>query len=605
MTASKPAADLGALGLLRRIASEHARRHLGAYLAAAVLLGVGAAATAVSAWLLKPILNHMFDGASFKELRAMSWAVAGLFTLRGLATFGSMALLSRTGNRIVAAIQRQLFDALLLQDMRFFHERHSADFMTRLSVAANGMRDALQVAITSISRDALTALGLILVMVTQDPVLAAIALTTLPVGMALLGRLIRRIRRFARRSFDGSARIAEILQETVLGARIVKSFNLESVMRARMASAVREVERSANRVAMGSAISSPVTDALAGISVGAVIFYGSWRVTIHHADPGSFFAFVAALLLAYEPLKRLARLNLDIQNGLVGARMIYEILDRAPAEAQANDAPAIAIEGGCVRFEGVRFGYRSDEPVLKGVDFVAEPGATTALVGPSGGGKSTMIGLIQRFYAPDAGRVLIDEQDIAGVDVQTLRGAIAFVSQDVFLFRGSIRDNIALGRADASEDEIVAAAGKAHAHEFIEGFANGYYTNVGEQGAQLSGGQRARIAIARAILKDAPILLLDEPTAALDSESEREIQKALDALRTGRTTLVVAHRLQTIINADRICVIDGGRVAESGVHAELIARAGVYRDFFSMQFGDGASRAPPDNLIVFPTRSEA
>ena len=237
MTASKPAADLGALGLLRRIASEHARRHLGAYLAAAVLLGVGAAATAVSAWLLKPILNHMFGGASFTELRAMSWAVAGLFTLRGLATFGSMALLSRTGNRIVAAIQRQLFDALLLQDMRFFHERHSADFMTRLSVAANGMRDALQVAITSISRDALTALGLILVMVTQDPVLAAIALTTLPVGMALLGRLIRRIRRFARRSFDGSARIAEILQETVLGARIVKSFSLESVMRARMASA--------------------------------------------------------------------------------------------------------------------------------------------------------------------------------------------------------------------------------------------------------------------------------------------------------------------------------------------------------------------------------
>jgi subfamily B ATP-binding cassette protein MsbA len=589
MIASKPAAEIGALALLRRLFTEHARRHFWAYVSAAALMAIGAAATAVSAWLLKPIVNGMVgNGGDFKELRALSWAVFGLFSLRGLATFGSLALLSRAGNNIVAAIQRQLFDGLLKQDMRFYHDRHSAEFMTRLSLSANGMRDAMQMTITSISRDALTAIGLVTVMAVQDPLLTVLALAGLPIAALTLGRLIVKIRKFSRRSFDGSTRIVETLQEAVLGARIVKSFNLEDTMRARMASAVREVERSANRISITAAISNPISDVLAGFAIGAVIFYGSWRVTIHHADPGSLFSFIAALMLAYEPLKRLGRSNLDIQNGLVGARMIYDVIDRPTAEAQPEGLPKLAVSGGRIAFEHVRFGYRADEPVLKDVDFVAEPGKTTALVGPSGGGKSTIIGMIQRFYAADAGRIVIDGQAIMDVDLASLRASIAFVSQDVFLFRGTIRDNIALGRPGATDEEITAAAVKAHAHDFISAFANGYHTNVGEQGAQLSGGQRARIAIARAILKDAPILLLDEPTAALDSESEREIQKALDDLRVGRTTLVVAHRLQTIINADLICVVDGGVIAESGIHADLIARRGVYRDFFSMQFGDVA-----------------
>jgi ATP-binding cassette subfamily B protein len=590
MKASKPAPEQGSLALLRRLFSEYGRPHLRAYVAGALLMGVGAAATSYSAWLLSPIVNGMVGAGGFKELRTLSWVVFGLFALRGLVTFGSLALLSRAGNRVVATIQRELFDALLRQDMRFFHDRHSAEFMTRLSLSANGMRDAMQQTITSTSRDALTAIGLVAVMIGRDPMLALIALAGLPVAAATLGRLIGKIRKFARRSFDGSTRIVETLQEAVLGARIVKSFNLEDVMRGRMGAAIREVERSANRMAITAAISNPVSDVLAGFAIGAVIFYGSWRVTIQHADPGSLFSFIAALMLAYEPLKRLGRSNLDIQNGLMGARMIYEVLDGPGVEAAAPGLPKLDVSGGGrIVLEGVRFGYRPDEPVLLGVDLVAEPNTTTALVGPSGGGKSTIIGLIQRFYSPDAGRVLIDGQDVMNVDLHSLRASIAFVSQDVFLFRGTIRDNIALGRAGATEEEIVAAAIKAHAHDFIIGFGEGYATNIGEQGAQLSGGQRARIAIARAILKDAPILLLDEPTAALDSESEREIQKALDDLRVGRSTVVVAHRLQTIINADRICVIDGGRVAESGVHADLIARYGVYRAFFSMQFGEPAN----------------
>jgi ATP-binding cassette subfamily B protein len=588
MSKAHTSAEAGTLRLLRRLLFEHGRKHAGAYVLAGLLMAAGAAATSASAWILKPVLNHMVAGEGFRTLRHLSWAVAALFLARGLATYGYLVILSRTGNAIVAAVQRRVFAHLLRQDMKFFQDRHSTEFLTRLSVAANGVRDSLQVLITSMGRDALTALGLVIVMIVEDPLMSVIALATLPIAVLGIGRLIRQVRKWARRSFDGSTRIMQTMQETVLGVRIIKSFNLEAVMSARMAQSVGDVERAANRMAAGTAISSPLADSLAGLAIAAVIFYGSWRITIAHADPGSFFAFVAALLMAYEPAKRLARLNLDIQNGLVGARLIYEVLDAPAAEEPRENMPPLVVEEGRIEFENVVFGYRSGEPVLGGLSLVAEPNATTALVGPSGGGKSTAIAMIQRFYDPSAGRITIDGRNIAQADLASLRSQIAFVSQDVFLFRGTIRENIALGQPGASAQEIEDAARQAHAHNFIMAFADGYDANVGEQGAQLSGGQRQRIAIARAMLKNAPIILLDEPTAALDSESEREVQKALDDLRQGRTTIVVAHRLQTIINADRICVIDSGRMVETGTHAQLLARNGVYHGFFAAQFGEAA-----------------
>jgi subfamily B ATP-binding cassette protein MsbA len=383
----------------------------------------------------------------------------------------------------------------------------------------------------------------------------------------------------------------QTMGETVLGARIVRSFNLEGEMRERMSRAIRTVERSANRIARGGGLVTFLADSLAGCAIAFAIFYGSWRVAVQHADVGAFASFLGALLLAYEPAKRISRFPVDIQNGLVGARLIYEVLDAPIGDATRVGLPKLRVVEGRVEIEKVKFAYRAGEEAIRGLEFVALPNQTTALVGPSGGGKTTTLGLVQRFYAPSAGRVVIDGQDLAEVDLASLRDNIAFVSQDVFLFRGTIRDNIALGKPGAGDAEIVAAARKANAHDFILQFADGYDTNVGEQGAQLSGGQRQRVAIARALLKNAPILLLDEPTAALDSESEREVQKALDALRAGRTTIVVAHRLQTIIGADRIFVIEAGVVVESGSHAELIARDGAYRAFFAAQFGLGSLAA--------------
>jgi subfamily B ATP-binding cassette protein MsbA len=295
---------------------------------------------------------------------------------------------------------------------------------------------------------------------------------------------------------------------------------------------------------------------------------------------------VTALLLAYEPAKRLARLHIDLSANLTQARFMFDLLDSMPVEQDDASKPALNVANGKVEFRDVAFRYRPTEPVLRGISFIAKPGQTLALVGSSGSGKSTVMNLAIRFWDPQAGKILIDDQDISQVSRRSLRSSIGYVSQDVYLFSGTIRENIAMGKSGATEAEIFAAARAAFAHDFITGFPQGYYSPVGEHGVQISGGQRARIAIARAFLKNAPILLLDEPTAALDSESEREVQRALDALRATRTTLVIAHRLQTIISADQICVVDSGRIVESGTHEELLARRGRYHQLYETQFED-------------------
>jgi ATP-binding cassette, subfamily B, bacterial MsbA len=577
--------------LLLRLLREFGRDHVWGYLLAAIFLGLIALSNVSVAWLLRPVLNGMVGAEKLGHMRFLAFEALGLFVMRGAATYGSLVVLSRIGNRIVATAQRRVFERLLNQNIAYFQDRHSSEFIARLAFAANGVRDALQLVVQGFARDLVSVSGLVFVMIARDPTMAAGALLALPVAAFFVSRILKRVRMFAKRSFDGSTLIVQTMGETVLGARIVRSFNLEGEMRERMSRAIRTVERSANRIAAGSGLATMLADSLAGCAIAFAIFYGSWRVAIQHADVGAFASFLGALLLAYEPAKRIGRFPVDIQSGLVGARLIYEVLDAPLGDAPRQGLPKLRVTGGLVEIQKAKFAYRVGEEAIRGLDFVALPNQTTALVGPSGGGKSTILGLVQRFYAPSAGRILIDGQALAEVDLASLRDNIAFVSQDVFLFRGTIRDNIALGKPGATDLEIVAAARKAHAHDFILQFANGYDTNVGEQGAQLSGGQRQRVAIARALLKNAPILLLDEPTAALDSESEREVQKALDALREGRTTIVVAHRLQTIIGADRIFVIDAGAAVESGSHAELIARDGAYRAFFAAQFGLGSLAA--------------
>jgi ATP-binding cassette subfamily B protein len=333
-------------------------------------------------------------------------------------------------------------------------------------------------------------------------------------------------------------------------------------------------------------------ETLGGVAIALAITYGGYRVIETGATPGEFFSFITAFLLAYEPAKRLARLNIDLNSNLVGVNILFEIIDSPATEPADDDRPPLALQNGRVEFADVHFGYRAGEPVLRGLSFVAEPGQVTALVGPSGGGKSTILNLILRFYEIGAGRITIDGQDIAAVSRRSLRRQIAFVGQDVFLFRGTIRDNIAVGKPDAGEHEILAAARAAYAHDFIMAFPLGYDTPVGEHGLQLSGGQRQRIAIARALVKNAAIILLDEATASLDSESERQVQDAIEHLCRGRTTIVIAHRLHTVMHADRIHVVEDGGIAESGRHDALLRQGGRYAFFYRLQLKDQETPVP-------------
>jgi ATP-binding cassette subfamily B protein len=387
--------------------------------------------------------------------------------------------------------------------------------------------------------------------------------------------------------------VVETMQESLQGIRIVKAFTLEDTMRARFDANVADVELESNKMARIGQRATPLMEGLGGIAVCLGMMYGGYRVIATGATPGEFMSFMTAFLLAYEPAKRLARFNLEISSALVGVRILYEIID-GPTTEPADDArPALVLAKARIEFADVRFSYRSGEPVLRNLSFVAEPGLVTALVGPSGGGKSTTLNLMLRAYDVGDGAITIDGQNIAAVSRRSLRSQIAYVGQEVFLFRASVRDNIASGKPNASEAEVIAAAKAAHAHDFIMASPAGYDTSVGEHGLKLSGGQRQRIAIARALIKNAPIILLDEATAALDSESEHLVQEAIAELCRGRTTIVIAHRLSTIMHADRILVIQAGQVVESGRHDELLRKGGRYASFYRLQLRQQESLEPP------------
>jgi subfamily B ATP-binding cassette protein MsbA len=572
--------------IIPRLIATDGRKHAKGYALSFLFMFFAAAPTALTAYLMKDVINRIFVDQNYWAIWVLAGVIIVLYTVKGFSAYGQALTLGRIGNRIVADYQKRMYDHLLKQGVSFYAEQHSTDLINRIQSGATGARQILDLIVTSLGRELVTLIGLIIVMVIQDPYLAVVGVVVMPIAVFGVRRLIRSARKIVQREFAGFGQIFQTIQETAQGIRIVKSFNLENRLRARMAESVDSVERASNRMIMVTAGSGPLMETLGGFAVAGVIMYAGDSVLRGGQTPGEFFSVITALLLSYEPAKRLARLNIDIAANLMFTRFLFEVLDRLPSEQEETDMPKLMVRRGRIEFRKVVFGYRSDEPILRAISFVAEPGQTTALVGPSGGGKSTIMNLIVRFYDPEAGIILIDDQDISRFSRRSLRDATAYVSQDVFLFSGSVRDNIAMGLPDAGETEIIAAAKAAHAHDFIEGFAKGYDTAVGEHGLQVSGGQRARIAIARAFLKNAPILLLDEPTSALDSESEHEVQRALDDLRASRTTLVIAHRLQTVIAADKICVVDSGQIVEIGRHEELVARRARYYSFYEKQFNE-------------------
>jgi ATP-binding cassette subfamily B protein len=568
------------IALVRRIFAENFRNYLGSYLLGFFFMALAAGTTAANAWLIRDVVNGIF----LERHLALAWligaAVMGLALVKGFATYGQTVVLTKIGAAIVARVRRRVFDKLLALDVGYFAGSHSSQLIAQVSHSAIAVRLVIELIVTSLGRDLLTVVCLAVVMVVQDPFMALLALLVAPPVIFGVSRLVRRARRLASGEFRATTGIVQIVQEAVLGIRIVKAFNLEPVMRSRIADAVAEAEAQSAGIARLQASASPLTETLGGICIGLVIMYAAWQVLSVGQTPGEFMSFMTAFLLAYEPAKRVARLHITLAHSLQNARRLFELLDQPMEEQDAPDAVELQSAQGQVRIDGLTFGYRPGQPVLHGVTIEAKAGELVALVGPSGGGKTTILNLILRFYDPWSGTIRLDGRDIREIRRAALRRQISLVTQDIFLFSGTVRENIQLGRPDATEAEIVEAARAANADGFINALPSGYDTKIGENGMRLSGGQRQRLAIARAILKHAPVLLLDEATSALDTESERQVQVALDRLMTRQTTIVIAHRLSTIVRADRIYVIEDGRVVGVGTHASLIAERGLYADLF-------------------------
>jgi ABC-type multidrug transport system fused ATPase/permease subunit len=573
----------GAAILIRRLITEQGATYWRRYLLAFGLMAVSAATTAGSAYLLGEVINQAYVDKNVRGIAILSGVTILIFMLKGTATYGHSVILSQISNAILANNQRRLFAKLMSESVGFFSERHSSEFLARLTSGANSVTQVLNLLINALGRDLLLLIGLIVVMLVQDAYMAMLGFLIAPPAMLVLRKLVKRIKGLAYNQFTGTASILETMQESLQGIRTVKAFTLEESMRERINESIEAVERNANKMARVSNRASPLMETLGGFAVAGGLMYGGYGVVALHATPGQFFSFLTAFLMAYEPAKRLARLNIDLNSQLVGARMLLEVVDSPATEISDDDKPSLKLTNAQVELRDVSFAYRRGEPVLNRMSFVAEPGKVTALVGPSGGGKSTVLALLLRFYEVTQGEILIDGQSISKVSRRSLRDQSAYVGQDVYLFRDSIRANIAFGKIGATETEIVEAAKAACAHDFIMAFPLGYDTPVGELGTQLSGGQRQRIAVARALIRNAPLILLDEATAALDSESEKQVQEAMEHLCQNRTTIVIAHRLHTIMHADTILVVEAGEIVERGKHEELLRRGGRYASFFRLQ----------------------
>ena len=576
----------GTVAMVGRILRGNYKAHWKGYTISFMFLFIVAGMTSLSAWIMSSVVNQIFVKQDKEMLVVLSFTVVAIFIIKGAATYGQMVIQSRIGNRIVAENQKRFYDRILKFGLGFYNDRASGELIMSITGGANGIRAVIDTIVLSVGRDLVTLIGLIVVMVSQAPVMALFALVVAPVAILSVTKLVKRIRGIARAEFTSGIQIISIIQETVHGAKIVKAFGLGDHMRTRMSDAVGSVEKRANKISQLQARTSPLMETLGGVSIGLVIFYAGWSTISAGKTPGEFMSFITALLLAYEPAKRLARVQVGLAESLVAVRALFSVLDHPVSITENDEHPDLVLSRGRIDIDDVYFGYRANEPVVHGISLSVEHGKRLALVGPSGGGKSTILSLIQRFYDVQKGAIRVDGQDIRTVSIGSLRQYIAFVSQDVFLFSGTARDNIRIGRLDATDEEVEQAARDAFAYDFIMNLPKGFDSTVGENGVQLSGGQRQRIAIARAILKNAPILLLDEATSALDSESERMIQAALDKLVEGRTTIVIAHRLATILTADEIAVIEHGKVLERGTHAELVRKQGLYEKLYRYQFAE-------------------
>jgi ATP-binding cassette, subfamily B, bacterial MsbA len=541
------------------------------------------AATSASAFLVKPVLDDVFFKKDLTMLRLIPLAIMALFVLKGLFDYGQAYLKSSVGQRIITDLRDKIYHHVQSLSLSFFTKNPTGVLMSRIMNDVGLVQGAVTEAITGLLKDLFTIIGLVVVVFYRDWQLAIIALVVFPVAVYPIFKFGRKLRSYSTRTQTTMADISTILLETISGNRIVKAFNMEEYERRRFSKENQKLFNLSVKSIRVRAVSHPLMETLGGLGIAFIVFYGGYNVIQGTATAGTFFSFLAALLMLYEPVKRLSGVNNTIQQGLAGASRIFEILDTVPEIRNLPDAKDLGPISSGIEFEDVSFRYEEDW-ILKNVSLKIRVGEVVAFVGSSGGGKTTLVNLLPRFYDVTSGRIRIDGEDIRNLTVESLRKKIAIVTQQTILFNDTVQNNIAYGNIGQPFEKIVEAAEAAYAHSFITNLPEGYNTLIGEQGVKISGGERQRVSIARALLKNAPVLILDEATSSLDSESEVEVQKALEFLMEGRTTLVIAHRLSTIRKADRIIVIANGEIVEEGTHEALLEKDGEYRKLYLLQF---------------------
>jgi subfamily B ATP-binding cassette protein MsbA len=567
--------------LIRRILKDYIQPQWLRIVYALFFMGIVSGMTAAQAYLLEPIINKIFVGKQAEYLIPIGLSIIAVFLLRGFGSWAQNILMAYVGQDIVAKIQSQIFHRLIRQDIAFFQKHNAGSLSSLLISDVTMMRMALSDTLTGFGRNILTLVFLIAVMFHQDWKMSLLAFVIFPPAGLLVSGIGRKLRQVAKSTQEEQSTLSGLLNQSFMGIRQVKAYNAEDHEDDRIRWTLSRIIKLSNKAVRVASIAMPISELLSGVAIAIIIYYGGLQVIHGVSTPGRFFSFVGAFLMAYEPLKRLAKINAGLQIGLASAGRVFNAIDIVPEIQDAPNAQSLSIKEPTVIFDNVSFTYPDGTIALNNISFTAKAGQKTALVGPSGSGKTTCLQLLLRFYETTSGRILIDGHDIRSVTQKSLREALAFVSQDVFIFDDSVTNNIAYARPNASAEDVRKAAQKAAAEDFIAKLENCYETRVGEMGTKLSGGQKQRLAIARAILKDAPILLLDEATSALDTKSEEFVTRALNDLEKGRTTLVIAHRLSTIRDADQIIVMDQGRVVATGSHDSLMTQGGLYPSLYA------------------------
>ncbi|WP_171124219.1 MULTISPECIES: ABC transporter ATP-binding protein [unclassified Ruegeria] len=581
----KRAWDKWRSGYMGRLISESFFAQGGLYAVAIVAMIAVAVTTAGSAYMMEYIVDAMTSPEMRGWAHLIALGVIGLFLVKAIASYIQAVYLARAGNRIVAVQQEKVYRKLLRHGVSFFSENESSNLLMRTTNGAQAARKLIDVLVTGFVRDTLTLVGLVIVMVYQQPVLSVMFFIVGPIALMGVRYLLKSVRSIMQAEFKSLAEIIRVLQETSAGIKVIKVFSLEDKMINRMDTAIHKVEQRSNDIARLQSIASPLMEFLAGLAVAGVLIVSTIGLAgTEQPTAGQLMSFITALLMAYEPAKRLSKMRVQIETAMVGVGLLFSLLDQEDTMQESPDAKDLLDGPGEIALRNVTFGYQGSMPVIEDLSLTFEARKTTALVGQSGGGKSTLFGLIMRFYDPDEGSVEIDGQDLRNVSFSSLRRKISYVGQDTFLFSTSIMENLRCSAPDATDEEVIAAAKAAHAHDFISELPKGYDTPVGENGTFLSGGQKQRVAIARAILRKAEILLLDEATSALDAKSESLVKEALDALTKDVTVIVIAHRLSTILEADKIMVVQDGAVVEQGNLDELLHKNGSFRSLFDEQF---------------------